>query len=336
MRAALAAPLVAAVLFGGCAAPVYPVPTTVVTPGMPNPEVALQQSMQHVDAEMAELGLRCDLLADHALFRRHDPVRPTLRHRFDLAITGQIVANSHLHLCAIPAATIDLGQHGQPRRRRRLDAIFRRIAVGCCAARRPGNREYWPNDRCGRGGRCGRLCRRSRPQRSRPPPRQAPCALPPRSGDAGSPRSAPNRQHRPWRRPCESGCSAIASFWSRIKSRQARDTTCSTSTSSGGDIGAPGGQAQLQPGQTGGVGSSFPRRPRAWCSLLGGNRCRRWRGGRRRQRRAGATGTSSRSAQVPAPPRSLLWVLRARTLGWPPCAPPQTLSRSLWPVGAGG
>jgi defect-in-organelle-trafficking protein DotD len=56
MRAALAAPLVAAVLFGGCAAPVYPVPTTVVTPGMPNPEVALQQSMQHVDAEMAELG----------------------------------------------------------------------------------------------------------------------------------------------------------------------------------------------------------------------------------------------------------------------------------------
>ena len=56
MRAALAAPLVAALLLGGCAASVYPVPTTVVTPGMPNPEVALQQSMQHVDAEMAELG----------------------------------------------------------------------------------------------------------------------------------------------------------------------------------------------------------------------------------------------------------------------------------------
>jgi defect-in-organelle-trafficking protein DotD len=56
MRAALAASLVAAVLLPGCAASVHPVATTVVTPGMPNPEVALQQSMQHVDAEMAELG----------------------------------------------------------------------------------------------------------------------------------------------------------------------------------------------------------------------------------------------------------------------------------------
>jgi defect-in-organelle-trafficking protein DotD len=28
----------------------------VATPGMPNPEIALQQSIQHVDAEMAELG----------------------------------------------------------------------------------------------------------------------------------------------------------------------------------------------------------------------------------------------------------------------------------------
>ena len=53
-------PLVA-VLFGtavlaGCAAPVHPVPTTVATPGMPNPEMALQQSMADVNAEMAELG----------------------------------------------------------------------------------------------------------------------------------------------------------------------------------------------------------------------------------------------------------------------------------------
>ena len=50
-----------AVLFGtadlaGCAAPVHPVPTTVATPGMPNPEMALQQSMNDVNAEMAELG----------------------------------------------------------------------------------------------------------------------------------------------------------------------------------------------------------------------------------------------------------------------------------------
>ena len=32
-----------------------PVPTTVDMPGMPNPEAALQQSIHHVDAEMAEL-----------------------------------------------------------------------------------------------------------------------------------------------------------------------------------------------------------------------------------------------------------------------------------------
>ena len=43
------------VMLAGCAT-VHPVPTTVVTPGMPNPEEALRQSMQHVDAEMAELG----------------------------------------------------------------------------------------------------------------------------------------------------------------------------------------------------------------------------------------------------------------------------------------
>ncbi len=42
-------------LLAGCAT-VHPVPTTVVTPGMPNPEEALRQSMQHVDAEMGELG----------------------------------------------------------------------------------------------------------------------------------------------------------------------------------------------------------------------------------------------------------------------------------------
>ena len=42
-------------LLGGCATTI-PVPTTVATPGMPNPEQALRRSMQDVDAEMAELG----------------------------------------------------------------------------------------------------------------------------------------------------------------------------------------------------------------------------------------------------------------------------------------
>jgi defect-in-organelle-trafficking protein DotD len=42
-------------LLAGCAT-VVPVPTTVEMPGMPNPEAALQQSIHHVDAEMAELG----------------------------------------------------------------------------------------------------------------------------------------------------------------------------------------------------------------------------------------------------------------------------------------
>ena len=48
--------LLAAVALTGCATPVHPVPTTVATPGMPNPEEALRQSIQHVDAEMAQLG----------------------------------------------------------------------------------------------------------------------------------------------------------------------------------------------------------------------------------------------------------------------------------------
>jgi defect-in-organelle-trafficking protein DotD len=43
------------ILVSGCSS-VTPVPTTVATPGMPNPEEALRQSMQHVDAEMAQLG----------------------------------------------------------------------------------------------------------------------------------------------------------------------------------------------------------------------------------------------------------------------------------------
>ena len=39
----------------GCST-LTPVPTTVDVTGMPNPEIALQKSMQHVDAEMAQLG----------------------------------------------------------------------------------------------------------------------------------------------------------------------------------------------------------------------------------------------------------------------------------------
>jgi len=51
-----AAPLLASMLLmAGCAA-INPVPTDVATPGMPNPEETLQRSMQHVDAETAELG----------------------------------------------------------------------------------------------------------------------------------------------------------------------------------------------------------------------------------------------------------------------------------------
>ena len=45
----------AALLLCGCAN-VIPVPTTVDATGMPNAELALQQSIQHVDAEMAQLG----------------------------------------------------------------------------------------------------------------------------------------------------------------------------------------------------------------------------------------------------------------------------------------
>jgi defect-in-organelle-trafficking protein DotD len=55
MRRPIAAALVSLVLLNGCAGTI-PVPTTVETPGMPNPESALRNSMQHVDAEMAELG----------------------------------------------------------------------------------------------------------------------------------------------------------------------------------------------------------------------------------------------------------------------------------------
>jgi defect-in-organelle-trafficking protein DotD len=47
---------VAVALLAAACSPVIPVPTTVATAGMPNPEQALLQSMQHVDAEMTTLG----------------------------------------------------------------------------------------------------------------------------------------------------------------------------------------------------------------------------------------------------------------------------------------
>ena len=56
MRVSLVPALMAFSLLAGCAASVHPVPTTVVTPGMPNPEEALLSGMQRVNAEMAELG----------------------------------------------------------------------------------------------------------------------------------------------------------------------------------------------------------------------------------------------------------------------------------------
>lgn len=56
MRYGCWAALLVAALLAGCAMPVHPVPTTVETPGMPNPEIALQKSMNDVNAEMAELG----------------------------------------------------------------------------------------------------------------------------------------------------------------------------------------------------------------------------------------------------------------------------------------
>jgi defect in organelle trafficking protein DotD len=55
MRASIAAVALIMLSLGGCASTI-PVPTTVETQGMPNPELALRSNMQHVDAEMAELG----------------------------------------------------------------------------------------------------------------------------------------------------------------------------------------------------------------------------------------------------------------------------------------
>ena len=70
MRLPVAPALISALLAAGCAG-VNPVPTTVAIPGMPNPEEALRQSMQHVDAEMAELGRLSPTVA-----RQVQPVMP--------------------------------------------------------------------------------------------------------------------------------------------------------------------------------------------------------------------------------------------------------------------
>lgn len=47
-------PVLVLALLAGCATP--NVPTNVDTTGMPNPEIALRASFQHVDAELTELG----------------------------------------------------------------------------------------------------------------------------------------------------------------------------------------------------------------------------------------------------------------------------------------
>ena len=55
MRMRLVVILAVPVALAACAAPVQPVPTVVSTPGMPNPEIALQTTMRDVNSEMAEL-----------------------------------------------------------------------------------------------------------------------------------------------------------------------------------------------------------------------------------------------------------------------------------------
>lgn len=57
-----AAALSTGLFVSGCAATV-PVPTTVEMPGMPNPEASLQRSIQHVEAEMGELGVMSSSVA---------------------------------------------------------------------------------------------------------------------------------------------------------------------------------------------------------------------------------------------------------------------------------
>jgi defect in organelle trafficking protein DotD len=64
-------PLAIAALLVTACTPVIPVPTTVAVPGMPNPEEALQRSMQDVDAEMTELGG-----LSPSVTREADPVVP--------------------------------------------------------------------------------------------------------------------------------------------------------------------------------------------------------------------------------------------------------------------
>ena len=70
MRLPVVPALISALLAAGCAG-VNPVPTTVAVSGMPNPEEALRQSMQHVDSEMAELGRLSPTVA-----REVQPVMP--------------------------------------------------------------------------------------------------------------------------------------------------------------------------------------------------------------------------------------------------------------------
>jgi len=79
--------ILAGLLLAGCAT-VVPVPTTVEMPGMPNPEAALQQSIRHVDAEMAELGEMSPLMT-----RVAEPIFPEdLRRTVSFAWNGPLDA----------------------------------------------------------------------------------------------------------------------------------------------------------------------------------------------------------------------------------------------------
>jgi defect-in-organelle-trafficking protein DotD len=55
MRLGRVVVLLIPVTLAACATPVQPVATLVATPGMANPEIALQTTMQNVHSEMAEL-----------------------------------------------------------------------------------------------------------------------------------------------------------------------------------------------------------------------------------------------------------------------------------------
>ena len=86
-RLSMVGALAVGTVLSGCAS-VTPVPTTVEMPGMPNPEAALQQSINHVNAEMGELGQYTPSVAEVA-----QPVIPEdLRRTVTFAWNGPLDA----------------------------------------------------------------------------------------------------------------------------------------------------------------------------------------------------------------------------------------------------